>query len=105
MIDDEFLRILRCPVTRQPLQVADDAILARINAAIGAGRLLNRLGQTVTQALDGGLINQTQTLLYPIHDEIPCLLADEAIDLAPLAAGSGEHCPPSIDSIEKGGPG
>ena len=62
----------------------------RINAAIGEGRVLNRLGRTVTQTLDGGLINQTRTWLYPIHDEIPCLLADEAIELEPFEVGTRE---------------
>ena len=105
MIDEEFLRILRCPVSRQPLKLVDDVVLARLNAAIGEGRVLNRLGQTVTQTLDGGLTNQAQTLLYPIHDEIPCLLADEAIELEPFGAATGEQGPPPTHRIENREPG
>jgi uncharacterized protein YbaR (Trm112 family) len=84
MIRDEFLRILRCPLSRQRLKLADGSLMARVNAAIEAGRIVNRIGQTVRRRCDGGLINQEGTLLYPIHDEIPCLLVDEAIVLEQL---------------------
>ena len=81
MIGDDFLRILRCPLTHQPLTLAGADLLERVNAAVDAGGIVNRLGETVTRRLDGGLVNQQGTLLYAIHDDIPCLLTDEAIDL------------------------
>ena len=42
--------------------------------------------QTFDQLLDGGLLRGDKTFLYPIHDGIPVLLADEAIPLAQLAS-------------------
>ncbi|MFV1965256.1 MAG: Trm112 family protein [Pirellulaceae bacterium] len=84
MIRDEFLRMLRCPVSHRPLRHAEKALLDRVNAAIDAKRLVNPLGETVDQPLDDGLVNEAGTLLYPVRDEIPCMLVDEAIALAQL---------------------
>ncbi len=84
MIDKEFLDLLVCPVDRTPLRLADDALVARLNEAIQAGRVRNRIGQPVEKPIEGGLVRADNTLLYPIVDEIPVLLADEAILLDQL---------------------
>jgi len=81
MISDDFLRILRCPATQQPLKIADEGLVARANARIAAAEAVNRLGETIQRTLDGGLVNESETLLYAIYDEIPCLLVDEAMEL------------------------
>ena len=81
MIDKEMLQILVCPQNRTPLSLADDQLLATLNEAIAAGKLKNQGGQAVQELLQGGLIRQDQTLLYPVVDDIPVLLADEAIAL------------------------
>ena len=86
MISEDLLQILQCPSTRQPLKLADASLVARVNAAISEGRAVNRLGEAVRKTLDGGLVNQNQTLLYGIFDDIPCLLVDEAIELGPYLA-------------------
>ena len=54
-------------------------LIARLNEAIAAGELRNQGGQPVDNPLDGGLIREDSTLLYPIVDGIPVLLVDEAI--------------------------
>ena len=41
-IDPDFLSILVCPETHQPVAVADAAILERVNAAVSAGRAVTR---------------------------------------------------------------
>jgi len=84
MIDREFLEILVCPETHAPLHSADDELLARLNEAVRAGKVTNRGGRPVDEPLGGGLVRDDGTLLYPIVDDIPVLLVDEAIPLAEI---------------------
>jgi uncharacterized protein len=81
MIADELLKIMVCPRDRQPLSLADDALVEKINRAIGRGRVESLGGDRLEEPLDGGLVREDRKLLYPIMDGIPVLLADEAIAL------------------------
>lgn len=81
MIDKELLDLLCCPETGSPLAEADGELLARLNEAIAAGRVKNRSGDTVATALAGGLVAGEANLLYPIVDDLPVMLIDEAIPL------------------------
>jgi uncharacterized protein YbaR (Trm112 family) len=85
MIHDDLLNILVCPETRARLVPADDALLRALNEAILAGRITNRAGQRVEAAVQEGLVREDRALLYPIVDDIPVMLIDEAIPLGPLA--------------------
>lgn len=84
MIPAELLKRMVCPETRQPLLAADEELVARLNAAIGAGRLRNHSGQPVGQRLDGALVRADRQRAYPVVDGIPQLLVDEGIALAQL---------------------
>ena len=84
MIDEALLRILVCPEDHSPLAPASTETVERVNAAIGQGRVQNRMGQPVDQPLEAGLVREDGTLLYPIVEEIPVLLVDEAIPLDQL---------------------
>ena len=81
MIDKELLEILACPENHTRLQLAEEPLVAKLNAAIAAGGVTNRGGEPVTEPIDGGLVRGDGTLLYPIRDEIPVMLVDEAIPL------------------------
>jgi uncharacterized protein YbaR (Trm112 family) len=81
MIDRELLDILVCPETKQPVRLADPELVARINASIAAGGVSNRAGDSVVEAISGGLVREDGKLLYPIRDDIPIMLIDEAIFL------------------------
>ena len=81
MLDADLLKILRCPETRQPLALADAALLSRLNAQIDAGKLNNRAGQPVSRRCDGGLVRQDGQFVYPVCQDIPILLINEAIPL------------------------
>ncbi len=83
MIDEELLQILACPETKEPVRLADQELVERVNAAIAAGNLKNQGGETVSEAIDGGLVREDGARLYPIRDEIPVMLVEEAI-LLPL---------------------
>ena len=80
----EVLEILRCPDDHSTLVAASAELLEEVNAAIRADGLVRRGGKAVTQLLDGGLVRRAGDILYPIVDEIPLLLRDEAIELNQL---------------------
>jgi len=85
MVDPELLKILVCPENKTPVVLADDALMAKLNAAIEAGTLKNRAGQKVEEKADGGLVREDKQYLYLIRDDIPIMLIDEAIPLNQLA--------------------
>ncbi len=88
MIRADLLKLLICPESRSPLSAASSEMIAKLNAAIARGQLKNRADRTLEKPLSGGLVRDDQVLIYPIVDEIPLLLADEAIllDQPALAA-------------------
>jgi uncharacterized protein YbaR (Trm112 family) len=79
MIADHLLEILRCPQDRSGLHRAPREVVERINQAIEAGRQTNAAGERLTKPLDEGLMREAGDLLYPVIDQIPVMLPDEAI--------------------------
>jgi uncharacterized protein YbaR (Trm112 family) len=77
--EDLPLELLVCPQNHARLQPAEALLIERINRAIAAGKLTNAAGRSVQKPIDGGLIRADGQVLYPIVDEIPILLAEEAI--------------------------
>ena len=82
MVDSELLKILCCPETHQGLRMAEPALLEKLNQQIATGGLRNRAGRPVKEKCDGGLVRADGKFLYPIRQEIPVMLVDEAIPLA-----------------------
>lgn len=81
MIDEELLKILACPETKEPVALADSSVVDDINRRIEKGEVLNRGGKKVENKIQGGLVRQDGAYLYPIEDDIPIMLIDEAIPL------------------------
>lgn len=84
MIQQELLDLLQCPETRQPLKLAEQSLVARINEGIAAGAIKNRIGEVVEACLSDGLLPDGGTLLYPVVNDLPIMLVDEAIPLEQL---------------------
>ena len=49
MIDPQLLEILVCPETKEPVEMAPDKLVAEINEAISAGKVVNRGGNKVAE--------------------------------------------------------
>ena len=81
-INQELLDILVCPETRQTLNLAEADEVAGINQRIARGELATRRGSPVKEPIDGALIRADRRYFYPIRDDIPIMLIDEAIALA-----------------------
>lgn len=81
MIDPELLKILCCPETRQPVALAEAALIEQLNQRVAAKTLQNRAGEVVTDRLDGGLVRADGRYLYPIRGGIPVMLVEEGIAL------------------------
>jgi len=59
--------------------------LARVNAAIDAGELVNNEGAAVSELLVEALITDDGKRIYPVNDGIPVLLEDESISMEQIA--------------------
>lgn len=85
MVDAELLKILVCPEDKTPVTVVDDETIQKANAAIEQKKLKNRAGTLIEEKIDGGLMREDKAYLYPIRDDIPIMLIDEAIPCDQLA--------------------
>jgi uncharacterized protein len=88
MVDAELLKILVCPENKTPVTLAGDEVVSKANGAIAAGTLTNRAGEKVEEAIDAGLVREDGQFMYPIRDDIPIMLIDEAIPMEQLSAGA-----------------
>ncbi|MGD8319969.1 MAG: hypothetical protein PVJ02_05930 [Gemmatimonadota bacterium] len=62
--------------------------MARLNTAIQAGGVRNRGGELVSEPVQEGLVREDGLFLYPVRDDIPIMLIDEAIPLEGSASAS-----------------
>ncbi|MCC6954752.1 MAG: hypothetical protein IT290_11605 [Deltaproteobacteria bacterium] len=80
MIHEALLKILVCPESKQPVSLASDVVVQKVNEQIRARALKNRAGGEVCDEIDGALIRQDGRYAYPIRDSIPILLIDEGFE-------------------------
>ena len=81
MVDAELLKILVCPEDKTPVRVADEATLEILKMKIREGEASTRSGHKVTEEVTEGLVRKDGKYLYPVRDNIPVMLIDEAIQI------------------------
>ncbi len=84
MVDPELLEILVCPETHPPVRAAGAKLLDQLNQAIRSGGVTNRGGNEVADPVEEGLVREDDKILYPVREDIPIMLIDEAIELDKL---------------------
>lgn len=85
-MDSTLISILACPHTQQKVVLAEDALVAQLNALISEKKLKNRSQKVVEEACEAFLIREDQKWVYPVVKGIPVMLAEEAIDLSQLSS-------------------
>ena len=83
-MDKHLLDILCCPVSKTPVRPARRDEIEALNRVIRDGELLTVAGIPVTSPLSEALITRDGKILYRIEDDIPVMLADEAISTLQL---------------------
>ena len=73
-----LLQSLRCVHTSSRLKSAEPQFSAQLNARIADERVFDALGRKIERSVDGLLVNEDASYGYPIFDEVPHLLRDEA---------------------------
>jgi uncharacterized protein YbaR (Trm112 family) len=73
------LDLIRCPITLEKLDIAPSDLVERLRTSMRDGKLTNRLGTSVSDDFQSGLLNESKSWFYPMADEIPTLVPDEAI--------------------------
>jgi uncharacterized protein YbaR (Trm112 family) len=84
-MDKRLLDILCCPTTRSGLRLMAEPELAALNQSILAGGVVSGGGTRISVAVASGLITRDNRTIYRIEDDIPVMLADEAIATAQIA--------------------
>jgi uncharacterized protein YbaR (Trm112 family) len=84
-MDKRLLDILCDPVTKSPVKPLSKAQLEAINLAIAQGRVQGVDGNAITAPLQAGLVTADRKVIYRVDDDIPVMLADEAIGTTQLS--------------------
>ena len=79
MIAQDLLAILCCPETKQDIRLLEPRSVEKLNQRIEKGELKTKGGQSVAEKIDGGLLRNDGTVVYPIRDQIPIMLIEEGI--------------------------
>lgn len=83
-MNKRLLDILCCPVSKTPVTPLAKSQLETLNAAIARGGVTTVADGPVEQPFEAGLITIDGKRIYRIDDDIPIMLADEAIVAAQI---------------------
>lgn len=85
-MDKRLLDILCCPVSKAPVALLSRHQLDALNTAIRAGSVETIAGTAVGTPLAAGLLTTDGKVIYRIEDDIPVMLAEEAIGTTQLTS-------------------
>jgi len=80
-VDPELLAILRCPESLQPVRLADDSTVRRLQEQARQGTLKNLKGGNIGPDFEALLVREDGKRAYLVRDGIPVMLIDEAVTL------------------------
>jgi uncharacterized protein YbaR (Trm112 family) len=83
-MDKQLLEILCCPVTKSPVRLLRRDEMDALNRSIEAGSVKTSNGVVVARRVDSALITRDGQMIYRVDDDIPVMLADEAIETKQL---------------------
>ena len=78
-MDEETLKILRCPKTKESLQLLSMDKLEKLNKQISESKVSSMDGSIVNSLFKECLINKSEDIIYPVIDEIPILIIEKCI--------------------------
>lgn len=76
----QLLDLLVCPKSKKKLELARPQIIDAVNTQIKAKKCRDINGNTIEALLEEALFQPEERLLYPVKDEIPVLIYEQAID-------------------------
>ncbi len=77
----QLIQILRCPETMQLVREATAEEISDCNRRIAAGEIHKKSGAPRLESIETGLIREDGTILFPIENNIPVMLLEEALVL------------------------
>ncbi len=84
IITSDILQMLRCPADGGALVLADRELVEQVNVAIRNGTARDQLDARIDAPIDAGVVNSARDRLYPIRENIPTLIADNAIRIGEM---------------------
>lgn len=79
LIDENLLRLVRCPIDGQQLMAAPQQLSQALNERIDQGTLRDHVDAPVQERTDGALVTLNGERAYPVREGIPTLIPAEAI--------------------------
>lgn len=76
---NRLFTLLVCAITGERLRLMDADEVANLNGKIRDGLVRSHSNSIAAAPVDGGLLAQKAGLVYPIRDDIPFLLPDDAL--------------------------
>ncbi|MGB0133823.1 Trm112 family protein [Dokdonella sp.] len=84
-MDKHLLDILCCPQTKTPVRAARRDEIDALNRYIAAGDITTAAGKRLQTPCQDALITRDSKTIYRIEDDIPVMLADEAVSTSQMS--------------------